>query len=244
MPVFPAPSYREQALERFKVEFPRVSVKAICAVQRHYDFHFRAAFYQLQRIENVRLGEMGDLPAFLESVDPVFIKNDRRVKKRVVINDTNLLEAMGNIPELQKKAPAHKNKQHNTENDKDKENQDANNFIEQNATTGTQETHDTDVPPPDIPLFVCECCFDDEITMDILVQCNEGHLFCMPCVEHTVNEQVFGKNCARIHCMSDEGCLSGFPVSTLDQLPEKTKIALTTMEAREAVEAANLDGMM
>ncbi|CAG8487124.1 5884_t:CDS:2 [Racocetra fulgida] len=66
-------------------------------------------------------------------------------------------------------------------------------------------------------LITCGCCYGD-CPFEDLASCNEGHLFCKECINHFVQEGLFGQGSLRgkqVNCIEPGGCNGYF---TEDQL--------------------------
>jgi hypothetical protein len=162
----------------------------------------------------------------LKDVKIVFIKHPRRGWPTPIVDD-KLLAEMKKIPELRTKVKPREIT--------DKEN------IGNSSSHSSSSTNKTRACTFDV--LSCECCFDDEVAFDNIVQCQDGHLFCITCIEHHINEQVFGKNLAVLQCVSQDGCSAAFSREVLCKLPSKTVQAFDEMEARECIQAANLPNL-
>ncbi|RHZ49019.1 hypothetical protein Glove_535g42 [Diversispora epigaea] len=57
-------------------------------------------------------------------------------------------------------------------------------------------------------LITCGCCYGD-YTFEDLIGCSEGHLFCKECINHLVQEGLYGQGSLRgkrINCIESDGC--------------------------------------
>ena len=74
-------------------------------------------------------------------------------------------------------------------------------------------------------LIECGCCFG-EFPFEDIVQCSDGHLFCLTCLESYSKEVIFGSAIAtvKLHCMVD-GCTKQFPYSQLQKCLSEDEIA-------------------
>lgn len=61
----------------------------------------------------------------------------------------------------------------------------------------------------------CGCCFG-EVAFEEMVQCQDGHLFCLDCLKSYAKEAVYGSGKAILRCMTPD-CESTFPVSQLQK---------------------------
>ncbi len=95
------------------------------------------------------------------------------------------------------------------------------------------------------PNTECGCCFGDFIE-EATIQCSEGHKFCGTCLNRYVQEEVFGKQSAKIKCMDMSGkCKGEYNNATLKRaLPpivlEKYEFAI----AQHALKAAKIDDLV
>ncbi|KIJ54417.1 hypothetical protein M422DRAFT_99431, partial [Sphaerobolus stellatus SS14] len=71
----------------------------------------------------------------------------------------------------------------------------------------------------------CECCFDDMIPFDEMIQCPEGHLFCPNCVRQQA-ETAVGNRMTEIVCMSVSECKQPFTYSTLSRCVDNRTLRL------------------
>lgn len=98
----------------------------------------------------------------------------------------------------------------------------------------------------------CGCCFG-KVPIEEMVACrNEGHLFCMDCIQSYVDTQVFangslgvskatGKQSCELLCCDGSGCQSGFIEEHLQRvLSVKTLERYTELQFRASIEAAGL----
>lgn len=74
-------------------------------------------------------------------------------------------------------------------------------------------------------LIECGCCFA-EFPFEDIVQCSDGHLFCLTCLQSYAKEVIFGSAIAtvKLHCMTD-GCTKQFPYSQLKKCLSEDEIA-------------------
>lgn len=99
----------------------------------------------------------------------------------------------------------------------------------------------------------CSCCFDGYDIDDMVACSREGHLFCVDCLRHCVETQVFGngslgvnketkKPALEITCFHGDGCSSGFDRSTLEKaLPRRTLEKYDELQFKSSLDAAGLD---
>lgn len=84
----------------------------------------------------------------------------------------------------------------------------------------------------------CGCCFG-ETRLSMLVQCSEGHVFCVDCLKRYARECVFANGTSRLKCMaSDEACAGTFLMETLRSVLSRGE--LKQLEERAAFEAARM----
>jgi len=58
----------------------------------------------------------------------------------------------------------------------------------------------------------CGCCYKEiEFKYDAVVQCTEGHLFCVSCLRHYAEEQLFGYRTTQLKCMHQGSFDDNFP---------------------------------
>eukprot|EP00934_Nitzschia_sp_Nitz4_P000596 Nitzschia sp. Nitz4//scaffold22_size323478//199860//202015//NITZ4_000555-RA/size323478-snap-gene-0.516-mRNA-1//1//CDS//3329543079//596//frame0 len=98
----------------------------------------------------------------------------------------------------------------------------------------------------------CSCCFD-RVPFDEMVACrNEGHLFCMECIENYANTAVFsngslgvvketGRPSCELLCCDSSGCQSGFQEAHLEKaLSLKVLEKYNELQFRANLEAAGI----
>jgi len=96
----------------------------------------------------------------------------------------------------------------------------------------------------------CGCCFD-EVPIEEMVGCrNEGHLFCMDCIQSYADTQIFsngslgvikatGKQACELVCFDSSGCQSGFFEEQLQRaFRVKTLERYTELQFRASIEAS------
>ena len=97
------------------------------------------------------------------------------------------------------------------------------------------------------PGIECRCCFDGG-HFENMVQCTEGHLFCLDCLKAYANQKLFGeRNSAKLKCMesSGDGCEGFFREDMLRRaLDEKAFTRWVEQEAAVAVKAAALPDLV
>jgi len=98
----------------------------------------------------------------------------------------------------------------------------------------------------------CGCCFD-KVPIEEMVACrNEGHLFCMDCIQRYAETQIFsnaslgvikatGRQACELLCCDASGCQSGFLEEHLQRtLNVKTLERYTELQFRASIEAAGM----
>ena len=81
-------------------------------------------------------------------------------------------------------------------------------------------------------LIECGCCFC-EYPFEQMVQCEEGHLFCVECARRYADEQI-GLRRTKLACLSSDGCNSLFPIQVIQRfLSEKTFALYTQLKQEE-----------
>ena len=72
---------------------------------------------------------------------------------------------------------------------------------------------DTEAQPSEDHSIECGCCYN-EIIFEEMVQCSEGHLFCVECLQNYSKEAIYGSSKLTLSCMT-QGCETTFPLSQL-----------------------------
>jgi hypothetical protein len=98
----------------------------------------------------------------------------------------------------------------------------------------------------------CSCCFD-QVAIDEMVACrDEGHLFCVDCIQRYAESQIFssgnlgidkktGKPALELLCCHGDGCQSAFQELHLEKaLPYKTLEKYNELQFQAAVEQAGI----
>ncbi|CAM9578261.1 unnamed protein product, partial [Chrysoparadoxa australica] len=68
----------------------------------------------------------------------------------------------------------------------------------------------------------CGCCYGD-FSIEDMVSCCDGHLFCDECLKRYAQERLFGLGDAVLKCFSAHGCTKPFPEASLKKaLPKKS----------------------
>ncbi|KAH8835392.1 hypothetical protein DL96DRAFT_50072 [Flagelloscypha sp. PMI_526] len=112
--------------------------------------------------------------------------------------------------------------------------------VKMDATVAT-ELNQTEYESNDAGIE-CGCCFD-KIPFEQLVQCAEGHLFCVDCM-CSYAENKLGSHDANISCMDQSGCKEMFPSSELRRfLTAKLYELYERVKQRKEIEAAGIDDL-
>jgi hypothetical protein len=183
----------------------------------------RREFEILSRVD-VIVGADKDEERALILVDTPFlgrivIKHPRRIARPCIV-DPMLVEEVNAIPEMNTK---------------------------ENRAPGTkveEEKVKQEVAAREM-VVTCECCFGDS-PFETMIQREQGeHIFCPGCVEHYVQEQVFGKDKNIVQCMSSEGCNAGFSdVQLTRALTDKLLMTLGKHQQTYAeIAKANIAGL-
>lgn len=91
-------------------------------------------------------------------------------------------------------------------------------------------------------LIECQCCFDDELLMDDMLSCDEGHVYCRSCVRRS-SEELIGQTKTKFPCLA-EGCIGEFTLSTLKKvLPASTLSNLLRRIQDEEVRSAGIEDL-
>ena len=86
----------------------------------------------------------------------------------------------------------------------------------------------------------CACCYGD-VAFDNMVQCLEGHLFCISCLMNYAKEATFGQGKAVLTCMSSD-CDGTFPMSQLRKaLPNNILEKYEDRVQEESLSLAQMD---
>ncbi|XP_057310878.1 uncharacterized protein LOC130648798 [Hydractinia symbiolongicarpus] len=89
----------------------------------------------------------------------------------------------------------------------------------------------------------CGCCYGDAAFED-MIQCLEGHLFCVDCLQRYSKEATFGEGNIHLSCMTD-GCDSTFPFSQMKKaLPESIMQRYYERVKDEDLKLANIDNLV
>jgi hypothetical protein len=98
----------------------------------------------------------------------------------------------------------------------------------------------------------CSCCFGD-VAIEEMVACrDEGHLFCVDCIQRYAESQIFssgnlgtdkktGKPALELMCCHGDGCQSAFQEAHLQKaLPFKTLEKYNELQFQAAIEQAGM----
>ena len=89
--------------------------------------------------------------------------------------------------------------------------------------------------------FECQCCYDDQVILFDVIECELGHMFCTNCVKRGVETQI-GQNNNQVTCFTD--CKGKFPVSAMKKVLDPnifTKYCQRTTV--EELQAAGIDNI-
>ena len=247
-------NYKNQALTLLKNEFPLLSVQAIVNAFAFNNSTFTPAFRALQDIQQTQASDpdpdnatarIRQKYAFLSHVNKIFIKTSRKGSPITNYNEI-LSQELDEIDEFSQKenrlsaAAVRTNAKHGTakpeENDKDEN--------LKPAAVATAAVAQQQQQEEDSCTIECQCCFGDYPFLE-MSQCTEGHLFCVQCLEHHVNEQFHGKNSTTFHCMDSTGtepCQGVFNRGQLDKLSEDFQRNYDVKVGRLQVEQALFEG--
>lgn len=245
-------NYKNQALTLLKNEFPLLSVHAIVNAFAFNNSTFTPAFRALQEIQQTQASDPDNATArirqkypFLRHVNKVFIKTSRKGSPVTTNYNELLSQELDEIDEFNQKenrslaGAVPTNAKHGTA--KHEENDKNGNLKPAAVATvaAAQQQQEEDLCP-----IECQCCFGDYPFLE-MCQCTEGHLFCVQCLEHHVNEQFHGKNSTTFHCMDSTGvepCQGVFNRGQLDKLSEDFQRNYDVKVGRLQVEQALFEG--
>lgn len=90
----------------------------------------------------------------------------------------------------------------------------------------------------------CGCCYGD-FALEEMCQCQEGHLFCIECLQRYAQEQVFGQQKAELVCLATTGqCTATFDrTQLLHALPAKVMEKYDEASFLANLLKANIDGL-
>jgi hypothetical protein len=230
-------TYKRHGLEFLKCTFPRLSVRAIEKTFKiEYNFTFTPSFNALRDVRAViPIDHVGgedavlrarilEVAPFLHTVNQIVIKHERQVNRLPRKLDRRLVQEMSRIDELKEgKESILPSKGQPKEAEED-------------------DVHDGG----EGKTLECGCCMDD-ILVTQMVHCNviplnNSHSFCKNCLRLHISEQLYGKNQARVPCMSINGCTSTFGDDKFDAvLSPRTLKNYNVLRAQEAAKAAGID---
>ena len=90
----------------------------------------------------------------------------------------------------------------------------------------------------------CGCCYGD-FALEEMCQCQDGHLFCMECLQRYAQEQLFGQQKTELTCLATtEQCSSVFDRTQLERaLPTKVMEKYDEASFLANLEKANIEGL-
>ena len=89
----------------------------------------------------------------------------------------------------------------------------------------------------------CGCCFG-EVVFEEMVQCLDGHLFCVDCLKNYAKEAVYGSGKATLSCMTSD-CETTFPISQLKKaLPTHILIKYEDRLQEESLLLAEMEDLV
>ena len=90
--------------------------------------------------------------------------------------------------------------------------------------------------------FECQCCYDDQVILFDVIECELGHMFCSNCVKRGVETQI-GQNNNQVTCFTD--CNGKFPISAMKKVLDpnmfKKYCQRTTVEELQAAGVDNIE---
>ncbi|XP_026284904.2 uncharacterized protein LOC113210921 [Frankliniella occidentalis] len=91
-------------------------------------------------------------------------------------------------------------------------------------------------------LLQCQCCYDDEVMLEDVRTCSEGHIFCVSCLQKS-SEQRIGDGHTTFPCLAD--CTSEFNLQTLQEILKPTVFSrLVQRKQVEEVKAAGIEDLV
>ncbi|XP_031575310.1 E3 ubiquitin-protein ligase RNF216-like [Actinia tenebrosa] len=186
--------YERQCLSLLENEFPMVSVRDIRNIARKFNCHYAPTRKYLE--EKMIEAHQSKLPTSSfrngnsTSGSIRLLKTKRR---QHVFESFHLL-----VPELQKEINFIKKYKINEAEEKDR----------QMAFILNEKQYEEEGQK-----IECGCCYG-EATFEDMIQCLDGHLFCIDCLQNYAKEAVFGQGKAMLSCMTSE-CDSTFSMSQL-----------------------------
>lgn len=219
---FPSGKYIEQCIALLENEFPKVSVNDIKTTARKNHYHYAPTRKYLEEklVEAYDLLKTQTSPSNISGQSPGrpirLMKGKRQPRKLHCLRSLD--------PELQKEIDFIKQYKVSEAEEKDR----------QMAFKLNDEQYEAEGQ-----LIECGCCYV-EATFEDMVQCLDGHLFCVSCLRNYAKEAVFGQGKAILSCMTGD-CDSTFPMTQLQRSLESN--ILSKYEDRLAEESLCLAEM-
>ena len=89
----------------------------------------------------------------------------------------------------------------------------------------------------------CGCCFDDELLLEDMLPCPEGHLFCVECIKRS-SEELIGQAKVKFPCLEGQ-CTEEFTMVTLQKaLRPKTFSLLLGKIQEEEIRQADIEDLV
>ncbi|KAI0210961.1 hypothetical protein LSAT2_004235 [Lamellibrachia satsuma] len=222
--------YRNNCITQLQYDFNKIASRSIQQVASRFEFHYaptrRALLQAEQSFTPLCQTIMLQLPDELGHVPVAHLKGKRNYK----------FVDISACPELQEEVAYVK--QDGCVEEKNV-NKPVTVSLSENINKPVTVSASEEAFPATEETIECGCCYDD-CCFENMVQCSDGHLFCMKCVENYTRESVFGQGKANLVCMTDS-CEAIFPKSQLEiALPPDL---LSQFEARMQEEAINLAAM-
>jgi TRIAD3 protein (E3 ubiquitin-protein ligase RNF216) len=90
---------------------------------------------------------------------------------------------------------------------------------------------------------LCGCCFDDELLLEEMLSCPDGHLFCTECIRRST-EEVLGQAKLQFPCLQGD-CSMSFSLSTLQKAVKPKTFDLLLRKTQEnEIEQAGLEDLV
>eukprot|EP00117_Sycon_ciliatum_P046193 scpid37164/ scgid3120/ E3 ubiquitin-protein ligase RNF216; RING finger protein 216; Triad domain-containing protein 3; UbcM4-interacting protein 83; Ubiquitin-conjugating enzyme 7-interacting protein 1 len=117
------------------------------------------------------------------------------------------------------------------------------NFEEKQSSQPAATADSADAEVDEGQLMECGCCYGD-VSIEKMVQCTDGHLFCEGCLCSYVKEAVYGQGKSQLACMTD-GCDSTFMKSQLRKaLTEDVLSKYDERVQEESIRLAEMAGLV